>query len=179
MQITNRHMKTLLVFVFFTLSLFCQAAERAKVTNDKYSAAWLERGAIAIIVLTKDIKNVSKEQTFNATEFQTWIRGYLGAIDIIGIAIDDEEEPNSKDLFNAPKKWWDTEVVAAEVLSFSREHAAIINSQLSSQKLMTAMYLTSHPKATWKQRLLAYLLLGYDKETATRKTNENYKKFNP
>jgi hypothetical protein len=141
---SGREMKTLILLFFLLLAPAFGRGVPA------YSAAWLEKGCIAILVAEKDRENWSDEQKFSLAVTATWIRGYFAGMSESWMAgISGERDVHGDLIRKTPEKWNNTNGVAKELLAFFNEQKDLIDANnMSASSVMTAWYMSNHPDAS-------------------------------
>jgi len=113
-----------------------------------HSAVWLERGCISLAFVAENGRWIEGESQTGA-QVQLWINGWISGVNSMIFSTDPAPE-----IARPPKGWNDGRVIAPLILDFMRKNPKIPPTAKSNH-VLTAWYLTTHPKATDEHKRIA------------------------
>ena len=151
-------MKTLVLLLIIVLSP-CGNAK----WPEPYSADWLEKGCLGLVVYKKDRANWTPAQAQLSSDVFLWMKGFLGGLNASVMVDDKDEKRAAPKILYQPDTWLNGESgpeIAASLLRYIDENRKRISSEMSAARLLLSWYLVSHPNATqWNKDMAEAILI--------------------
>ena len=106
------------------------------------TAAWLEQGLRALLLVHELGTKASPENVQNGTQMMVWLNGWIAGERTMSLLSHDYADPPA--LLQPPDDWYNNEKVAASVLNFFDEYRSDIHPDIPAWLLMVHWYQAAH-----------------------------------